>query len=73
MESEEPFETYNSKCVVLMGEIKKLDKKQLRSFELVRSNSIDVEILTFDELLDRIESLQKLIQGKVKPKRTKKK
>ena len=73
MESEEPFETYNSKCVVLMGEIKKLDKKQLRSFELVRSNSKDVEILTFDELLDRIESLQKLIQGKVKPKRTKKK
>ncbi len=73
METEEPFETYNSKCVVLMGEIKGLTKKQLRSFELVRSNSKDVEIITFDELLARIESLQKLIQGKVKPKRKKKK
>lgn len=73
METEEPFETYNSKCVVLMGEIKGLSKKQLRSFELVRSNSKDVEIITFDELLARIESLQKLIQGKVKPKSAKKK
>ncbi len=72
METEEPFETYNSKCVVLMGEIKGLTKKQLRSFELVRSNSKDVEIITFDELLSRIESLQKLIQGKVKPKKAKK-
>lgn len=69
METEEVFETYNSKCVVLMGEIGKLDKKQMKSFELMRSNSKDVEILAFDELLSRIESLQKLIQGKVKPKK----
>jgi hypothetical protein len=69
METEESFETYNSKCVVLMGEIGKLDKKQMKSFELMRSNSKDVEILAFDELLSRIESLQKLIQGKVKPKK----
>ena len=73
METDEPFETYNSKCVVLMGEIKSLNKKELRSFELVRSNSKDVEIITFDELLARIESLQKLIQGKVKPKKNRKK
>jgi len=39
----------------------------------VRSNSKDIEIITFDELLARIESLQKLIQRKVKPKRTKNK
>jgi len=72
METEEPFETYNSKCVVLMGEIKSLNKKQLRSFELIRSNSKDVDIITFDELLSRIESLQKLIQGKVNPKERRK-
>lgn len=73
METDESFETYNSKCVVLMGTIKSLDKKQLKSFELVRSNSKDVEIITFDELLERIESLQRLIQGKTKPKITRKK
>lgn len=73
METEEPFETYNSKCVVLMGSIKGLNEKQLRSFELVRSNSKDVEILTFDELLARIESLQKLIKGKIKQKKRRKK
>ena len=71
METKEPFETYNSKCVVLMGAIRELTKEQLRSFELVRSNSKDVEIITFDELLSRIESLQELIQGNVKPKKRK--
>ena len=34
--------------------------KQQRPFELVRSNSKDVEIITFDELLGKIENIQKL-------------
>lgn len=63
MDTDESFETFNSKCVVLMGQISDLDKKQLRPFELIRSNSKDVEIITFDELLDRVESIQKLING----------
>jgi len=63
MDTDEDFETFNSKCVVLMGQISDLDKKQLRPFELIRSNSKDVEIITFDELLSRVEGIQKLISG----------
>jgi len=63
MDTDEDFETFNSKCVVLMGQIGSLDAKQLRPFELIRSNSKDVEIITFDELLERVEGIQKLISG----------
>lgn len=73
MNSDEPFESFNSKCVVLMGQIKQLNEKQYRPFELVRSNSKDVEIITFDELLGKIENIQKLIEGKFKPVTKKKK
>ncbi|HBN06000.1 MAG TPA: hypothetical protein DD434_09485 [Bacteroidales bacterium] len=58
------FETFNSKCVVLIGSTKDLSNEQMYSFELFRSNSRDVEILTFDELQAKIESLQKLMKSK---------
>jgi hypothetical protein len=58
------FETFNSKCVVLIGSTKSLDTNQKYSFELFRSNSRDVEILTFDELLKKIESLQTVMTTK---------
>ncbi|KQB42749.1 Shedu immune nuclease family protein [Flavobacterium aquidurense] len=60
------FETFNSKCVVLIGSTKDLDENQSYSFELFRSNSRDVEILTFDELQNKIESLQKVLNKKNK-------
>ena len=63
MNSNNQFETFNSKCVVLMGSISDLDIKQLKSFELTRSNSKDVDILTFDELLERFENFKKLMRG----------
>lgn len=55
------FETFNSKCIVLIGNLDDLDEDQRYSFELSRSNSKDVEILTFDELKMKIKSLQKLL------------
>lgn len=55
------FETFNSKCVVLIGSTHDLNENQKYSFELFRSNSRDVEILTFDELESKIESLQKIM------------
>lgn len=58
------FETFNSKCVILIGSTKDLDENQKYSFELFRSNSRDVEILTFDELQNKIESLQKVMSRK---------
>ena len=55
------FETFNSKCIVLIGNLADLDEDQRYSFELSRSNSKDVEIITFDELKAKIESFQELL------------
>lgn len=66
MKSNEQFETFNSKCVVLIGSISELNKGKLKSFELTRSNSKDVDILTFDELLGRFENFRKLMRGDYK-------
>jgi len=62
--SRDNIESFNSKCVVLIGSTKDLDDNQKYSFELFRSNSRDVEILTFDELEKKIESLQKILLKK---------
>lgn len=64
VKSKKPIETYNSKCVVIIGEAKGLSNEELKSFELYRSNSKDVEIVTFDELLDRLVLLQSLMTSK---------
>lgn len=63
LESEQEFETFNSKCVVLIGAFSDLTKKQKYSFELLRSNSRDVEIITFDEIKKKIESLKIIMSG----------
>lgn len=61
VKSKADFETFNSKCVVLIGSISDLDENKRYSFELFRSNSRDVEILTFDELQTKIKSLQTIM------------
>lgn len=67
------LETFNSKSVVLIGSLKDLSDGQKSAFELFRSNSKDVEIITFDELQSKIESLQSLISPKPKTAAAKKK
>jgi len=64
VKSKANFETFNSKCVVLIGALEELTSEQLSSFELFRNNSKDVEILTFDELKKKIESLQSIMGKK---------
>ncbi|MCD4698205.1 MAG: DUF4263 domain-containing protein [Bacteroidales bacterium] len=66
--SKEVFETYNSKCIVVVGMIADLSDEQKKSFELIRSNSKDVEIITFDEIYQKIKGLETLLfrQNKTK-------
>lgn len=59
----EKVESYNPKCILIIGMIKNLTTEQQKSFELVRSNSKDVEIITFDELFQKIKGLKKIITG----------
>lgn len=57
------IESFNSKCIVVLGKLSDLQEEQIGSFELFRSNSKDVEIITFDELLLKLKSMQKLMKG----------
>lgn len=55
--SKENFETINSKCIVIIGQHSSLTNEQKHSFELFRNNCKDVEIVTFDELLLKIQNI----------------
>lgn len=64
-ESESTFEVINPKCVLICGNIKGSLKseQQKSSFELFRKNLKDVEIITYDELFNKIEIFLKLFSG----------
>src|SRR3989338_2176100 len=56
----EDIESFNSKCIVVAGNVSGLKKPQLKSFELFRNSNKDVEIVGFDELRRKIEIILKL-------------
>jgi hypothetical protein len=47
------FEAFNPKLLLVIGKASSLKKEQHKSFELFRNNLKDVEVVTFDELLER--------------------
>ena len=49
------------KCVVLAGR-RPIEEHELRSFEVFRNACKDVEVITFDELLAKLEYLQQHLQ-----------
>ncbi len=51
------IETYAIKCVLIIGQTP-TDDKGKKSFELFRGNSKNVDIITFDELLERLNQLR---------------
>lgn len=54
------IESYAVHCCLIIGTMPSEDD-QLKSFELFRSNSKDVEIVTFDELLEKLRQLRKFL------------
>lgn len=64
--SKREFETYNSKCLIVAGRLSGMSKDARKAFELQRSNSKDVEIVTYDEVFEKLKTLQKIITGKSK-------
>jgi len=48
---------YNSKCILIIGKIKDLNRGQQKSFEFFRGALSNIEIVTFDELFQRVQSL----------------
>ena len=57
------IESYSVHCCVIIGRIPG-NEAQLRSFELFRRNSKDVEIVTFDELLKKLKSLRDFLESR---------
>lgn len=60
------FQIFNPQCMVVVGTLLdgNLNGEQRKSFELFRSNSKQVEIVTFDELFRKVQILTDLLEGK---------
>lgn len=51
------------KCILVIGQKKDLNGGQVKSFELLRANQKNVDIITFDELLAKLKGLLKVIKA----------
>lgn len=58
------YKSFDPKSVLIIGTKSKLSETQKNCFELVRSNNKHVEIVTFDELLEKIKGLKDIINKK---------
>ena len=56
------IESYSVHCCLIIGTMPS-DENQLRSFELFRRNSKDVEITTYDELLKKLKQLRDFLKS----------
>lgn len=56
------FEVLNPKVLVISGNVKGLKGNKKKSFELYRGSSKDVDIIGYDEVLERIRSVHQLMK-----------
>lgn len=59
-ESEKEFGSFDPQCILIIGRLDSLSKKQKECFEIYRRSCKDLEILTYDELFARIDSILKI-------------
>lgn len=53
--------SFDPKCILIIGQKSSLSKEQRHCFELLRSGQKNVEIVTFDEILMKLEGLLKVL------------
>lgn len=56
------YQTLDPKVVVIIGMKSRLSENQVRAFELLRGNQKNVDIVTFDEVLEKIKGLRSILQ-----------
>ena len=56
------IESYSLHCCLIVGTVPS-GEDRLRSFEMFRGNSKDVEIITFDELLEKLKHLREFLNS----------
>lgn len=61
--SENNFQVYNPQCVVIAGKIADLNSKERKTFENFRNTFNNITIITYDELLEKIEALISIISN----------
>lgn len=61
MQGHAVVKVFNPKALILIGNLSSLKEQQREAFELLRNNSKDVDILTFDELRSKIQALLMLV------------
>ena len=54
------MESYSVHCCLIIG-VMPSDEDQRKTLELFRGNSKDVEIVTFDELLEKLKQLREFL------------
>jgi len=55
------FQALNPKCILLIGTLEGLDDTKKQNFELFRSELRSIEIITYDELFEKINLLKVLL------------
>lgn len=55
------FKPVDPKCILVIGLRNKLKPEQIKCFELIRANQKNVDIVTFDELENKIDGLLKVL------------
>jgi len=55
------YKILDPRIILLIGRKSKLNEHQAKCFELVRSNQLNVEIVTFDELVEKIKGLRSVL------------
>ncbi len=66
-EDEVRFAAFDPKCMLIVGSMSELkDEERKRSFTLIRNDSKKFLIVTYDELLQKIEMLIRLLEGQSK-------
>ena len=56
------LESYTVSCCLIIGKIPE-DDYERKSFEFIRRNSRDVEIITFDEMLTKLKNIKTFLSG----------
>ena len=59
---DEFYEVFNPKAILIVGSFEELTKKQKNNFELFRNSIKDVDIITFDEVYEKIDFFINLLR-----------
>lgn len=56
----EEFKVFSPKCIVIIGKIKDMNSNEIGAFESFRNSLNNIEIIAFDEILQRIKDLRSI-------------